>query len=202
MGEGEQYDNLKKLIDTQDAEFLKKYWIFTKGNYYGLTDVPMDLEGSLSLNIDTKWAPPIDVLEELSSEFPDIEFDMEYEEAGCEVFGKCTAKGGDVNDIPTEAEEHYKQNPDYQQAQEDIKEMPYEKLLENFIAPGNIEEYFEKYDIYVEGYQYLEEDIVNRIKKEDLPLLMSFGWMGNGKELYNKLLKGENNGLDNNNVTV
>jgi len=56
-GESEQFNKLKKLIESQDEEFLKLYWIFTSGDWYGLSEISYIEKDSMSLNLNTKWPP-------------------------------------------------------------------------------------------------------------------------------------------------
>jgi len=50
------------------------------GEEYPETEITMETEDTLGYRFNTAWSPPISAIEALSAMFPDVEFDLEFEE--------------------------------------------------------------------------------------------------------------------------
>jgi len=76
------------------------------GCKWGACDVERETlsERTLEYNFSTPWAPPIKAFEHISRKWPELHFELEYEELGNEFEGKAIFKGGliidDCRDIP------------------------------------------------------------------------------------------------------
>ena len=51
-----------------------------------------------SVSFDTAWAPPVDWLKNIAIDYPDLEFELEYEEPGMCFGGTFTIQGDDEQD--------------------------------------------------------------------------------------------------------
>lgn len=70
----------------------------TKWDLSDDTDVVFDGSGYLQYRFDTAWAPPVNWLETIVTKYPDLRFDMEYEEPGMAFAGSVTFEGGEMSD--------------------------------------------------------------------------------------------------------
>jgi len=62
-----------------------------------------EFNGQISLDFDTAWAPPLQVIEKLSEMFPTAYFQLTYFEPGMCFAGKFTAKDGRTHDNSDES---------------------------------------------------------------------------------------------------
>lgn len=53
---------------------------------------------SISMVFESAWAPPVKGIQKLSELFPDLEFDLEFEEPGMGFKGGAKAKAGNLTD--------------------------------------------------------------------------------------------------------
>jgi len=188
-GDEKELQQLKELIYNQDNDFLEKYWYFSLSNYYGIENI-QDNEDNLSILIFVKWVPPLEKFNELSTHYPKLIFEVEYEEPSFDIFGIATIHNGSIDNKKKDPYDYYAGYGEFQDAIKEIKEMPYEKFTEVFLKENNISNYFEseENDVceYIPGYGYLERHFVERIKDEDLSLLVNYEWCEDGKEYYKK----------------
>jgi len=55
-------------------------------------------DGGVTYEFDTAWAPPLEFLEHVSRDWPQLNFDIEYEECGMGFKGTAKAKRGQMDD--------------------------------------------------------------------------------------------------------
>jgi len=191
---------LQKLIERQKPEFLDMFWFFTEESAggYGLFDFE-NWDDYLSISIAVKWDPPLSEFNNLSTLFPGLTFTVNYEEPGCNIFGVATIRNGAVLEEKKDPYDYYSEFAEFQNAIGEIEDLPYDEYLKKYVEPGDIVDV----EIDCPAAEYLERHIVERIKEEDLPLLINYEW-GNegGKHYKQRLKKGERNGMDNNISTV
>lgn len=88
--------NYREYGSTSWYEWAKDNW-GTKWNAYELND---ERTTSDTIYFQTAWAPPIELMVKLSSEFPKVEIQLDYadEDSGSNT-GKIKLKGGEVIDV-------------------------------------------------------------------------------------------------------
>lgn len=194
-GDKTQLKRLYELITDQDETLLEKFCWFNDANGgYGLENLDEITEyfpqGSISLAISSKWGPPTDDLASVSEDYPDLVFIIKYSEPSMEIFGQTTICAGQITEhIDYDPYDWYIENyEDCGAEAENIKTMDYDEFIEEYVKPGHFQETAEQ----IIGGWLLEKDMVNRVKDEDLPLMMNFKFMTiQAKELFNKRIKGE-----------
>lgn len=55
-------------------------------------------EEGLSYSFDSAWSPPVQWLEKVSKDYPELEFRLKYEEGGVGFMGLAKASAGEVDD--------------------------------------------------------------------------------------------------------
>ncbi len=54
--------------------------------------------GGILYQFDTAWVPPLELIEHVSKDWPQLTFDLEYEECGIGFKGAAKAQAGQLND--------------------------------------------------------------------------------------------------------
>jgi hypothetical protein len=75
-------EEAEKILN-EDKKFKYNTYLFDLG-----------IQSNEVFSCETKWSPPIEELGLISTHYPLLSFEMEYEECGCQVFGKCFIKDG------------------------------------------------------------------------------------------------------------
>jgi hypothetical protein len=110
--EGEE---LEKYNDSLGAGGAFPFWYGWNCNNWGTkwdTDAEFEeyAENDLHYLFATAWSPPIEAITALSAKFPDVHFELEFEEeqgwGGTTVFSEGVATNTDSYDIPTSHEEY------------------------------------------------------------------------------------------------
>lgn len=188
---GKDTNAIRKLIKEQNKKILEElFGWFLAGDDYGLIDDPIEIPdaGDLFLTITCKWSPPLDSLEKLSMRYPDCVINVRYEEPGNEVYGVITYTGGDcIDDVNYNMDEYLLEFDEYYAERvENIEKSTYEEFLANLMDTMKLLEE----DFY--NYYLLEGRILNRLKDEDLPLLLNYEWFTHiYEETYRERLKGK-----------
>jgi hypothetical protein len=118
--------------------------------------------------------PPLEELSDLSSEYPELNFHLIYEEPGNEIFGEATiSDGGYYNNEMEERAFMEAHNGGYKEERKSILELPYDEFVKEYTHGKFFEEH---------PYGWLDLDIVNRIKDKDLPLFINRQWMDSDAE--------------------
>lgn len=186
--EGKSAKGLLQRVMDQDPSLEKVFTWFLHGSYYGLVQDPKDLSGvdDLLLEFTCKWAPPLDYLSELSKDYPDCTFNLRYDESGMELYGTVVCANGEIlEDNKMEEEQYLKAfNEDYQAETKAIKGSTYKEFLKNISGMDDLSDEFV-------WHRHLERHYLNRIKDEDLPLIINHEWLDySNKEIYLKRIKG------------
>jgi len=93
--------------ESQDKQLIEKYgardWYDWRNTNWGTKwdvmedGVGFDHEGScLIASFESAWAPPVHGIIAISKAFPDVQFDLRYEEPGCDFEGQLVVLGGEV----------------------------------------------------------------------------------------------------------
>jgi hypothetical protein len=187
-GDTESIKKLYKLIESQDKEFVDEYFFLEKGNYYGIVEDTIETQAPydyINLSTTTKWSPPLETLEALSALYPTLEFKIEWEERGCQVFGNATFKNG-IGEVVDQAPlDYYIDN--YGEVEEEydrIQRITPEELLKELLD-NLLEELSEEID---PPMVILQPVIAAKIKEEDLPLLINMEWSPEAMTIINRRL--------------
>lgn len=169
-------ESIRHLVDRikkQDKEDLDNlFGWFEANNYYGICQEPEDLDNDfLCLDFTCKWSPPEGDLENLSRIYPDLTFNIRYEESGCDLYGTLVYRAGKkIEDIVmNERQYREKYDPEYNEIAKYIKTMNYKKFLRNF------EEEAKKLKNH-HLYYLFEELLLKKIKDDDLLLFINYEW--------------------------
>jgi hypothetical protein len=191
-GNAEQLDDLRKKIRDQDKKSLDELFTwFLVGNYYGLVQDPQEIaeSGELCLEFTCKWSPPETELESLAEAYPELTFEVRYEESGCELYGTLSyAEGSLTSDVSYEEDIYLEKfDEEYAEFIQNLDDTPYDKFLEEVLKDL---EGIEEADTC--RYAHLaEEKYLAKMKDEDLPLLINYRWQyGHNKTEYERRLKG------------
>ena len=171
-GDQEQLEALHKSLIDQDPALLKTVPNFTisnscdysinSGEYITFND------DVLCIDFGSKWNSPLDEIEELSNQYPDLVFEINFEECGNEVFGKAFIKNGS-SDITEMEEIPYLEefNSLYIMELEDLNNCTYEQFLEKYTHDNFFIEH---------PFGYIDRCVVARIEKKDLPKFINRQW--------------------------
>ena len=187
---GKSVDALRQRIIKQDPTLEQDFTWLLNSPYYGLTQNPQDFEdceGDLLVNFTCKWSPPVEVLVDFSKSYPDVTFNLRYEEPGMSCFGLIIVSNGEVlKDTPMDEEKYlYTYDEDFRSEVQAIKGGSYKEFLKKL----------KKMDTLDEAYQYdrfFEFHYLNRLKDKDLPLIINHEWLDDSnQEIFQKRLKGK-----------
>lgn len=80
FGDAEAIDKLRKhLVTTNEVEIVH-------------IDEPID--GELTFTVESRWSPPAEWVSELTDKFSGVLIECEYEECGCDIWGKFGFRDG------------------------------------------------------------------------------------------------------------
>jgi hypothetical protein len=82
------------IIAAQTAAWGTKWDLDEKEQKYAANDLIENGE----CRFDTAWSPPIEAIAKLSEQFPDVDFELHYNEPGCAFYGTTYISDGMVND--------------------------------------------------------------------------------------------------------
>lgn len=186
-GNKENIASLTKKIMEQDKELLELFFWFEKTEWdYGMWKDTLNTEPeSIDFSFGSKWAFPFDEFNNLVAAYPTLEFEGSYEESAMSIFGKVAASNGIASYTDIEPIDYYTEfNEDFAHERLSIKESRYNKFLKHVLEDEN-----EDLDHL---WYYLEPLIIDRLKKEDLPLFINREWRSDdAKEKYLTKLKGK-----------
>ena len=190
-----------QLSDEQQelqAELTKKYghpdwysWncanIGTKWNACDAHEVEQ-IDGGLRFSFNTAWSPPLPWLEKTAYKYPDLKFDLYFqnEGGGMEQQGKVSVWHETDDELRveeetwTEHEWYYKFEPAYQEEYDFITEGDYDDV---------IKEYSE--DCSEFNWSSLEIALANRVKDKDLPLFINYFETHEANSIIASRLKGK-----------
>ena len=183
----------KEPLTPEEKELMDKYgatgWYNWRVKFWGTkwSAGEFYMDGSADqtrLSFDTAWSPPCQWLETTARLFPSLKFTLWYGEGGAGFWGKCNfwTEEGVTEHEETELSEHdwnMEWDADYREEYEHITEGDYQEVLEDYTEEGA-----------ELNYSCLAPFLLERIKKDDLPLFLNFEWYGE-EDTFEKLLKGE-----------
>lgn len=180
--------SLTKKITDQDKELIELFdWLEKAENDWGMWEDTFTPEPeSINLSFGCKWGFPCNEFENLVAEYPSLEFSGNYEESGCEVYGKVSASNGVAFFTDMEPLGYFTEfNEDFAAEREDIEKLPYDKFLQYVIDDEDTADL----DWL---WCYLDPLIIDRIKRKDLPLFIDKEWHSEeDTEKFTTKLKGE-----------
>lgn len=182
IGNKKSISKLTKEIKNQDKKLLEIFPWFEFSDYdYGLwEDCFIPLEKHITLSFGSKWSFPFQEFKNLATNYPDLIFNARYEEPGMEIFGTVHAHAGEFDTTEMEPLKYYSEyNGAFAEELDCIETLPYDEFLK----------YVEKFDEDEDfTFMYLTPLIIERIKKEDLPLFID---KFSHNKLFTEKLKGE-----------
>lgn len=186
FGNDEQLEALSKRLEEQDPELLKtvpNFTVCSTSDYgiYTLNDIRFEEE--VSFYFGSKYICPLAAITNLSSEYPDLEFNLHFEEAGCEYYGEATISDGSCYENQMEEDEYLsKYNDKYIDTKALLESCSYEEFLRDYTHDNFFDEY---------PFGYLDKIVVKRIKDKDLPFFMNREWNDKeAEEEYKRRLSG------------
>jgi hypothetical protein len=157
-------------------------YVCSGGKRGGLEDAE---KGSIAYSFQSAWAPPCEWMKVVTKLFPTLNFRMEYEEGGCDVYGYSTGEKGEfVDHFMSLAEFLEEFNDEYQNCQEEIKKMSQKDLIKYFSRIKNFtewcneeEEMDEECPMYV-TYDFwpLAGTIIEALEVTSLPFFINVDW--------------------------
>lgn len=189
-GEGSSLYAFYTRLTGQDKALLETvpHFEIRDGNcdfcIYDKESVKLDDDGNIKIEFGSKWSCPIGEITELSSEYPDLIFDLVYQEGGMDRYGEVHIQDGSYDETKLSAEEYSrKYHEEYKAAYQRIKFSTYKSFVKNY-SRGN---FFDEFP-----FSYLDKVVLNRIKDDDLPLFINRQWMDEDvEEMYKRRLAGE-----------
>lgn len=180
---------LKRLLD-QDQALLDTVPNFTidNANDFSINDREdiYDNCGEIYFHFGSKWNCPLEDLETLSTEYPDLEFNVRFDEGGADYYGTAFIQDGSCNETMMEAVDYIEAyQVDYIEERDEMLEMSYDKFLESYTHGNEFDEY---------PFGYIDRHIVKRIKKKDLPKFINRKWFDDEAEAeFKRRLAGGSN---------
>jgi hypothetical protein len=198
------------LYDLDTGEFLNKgqtldglydswgtKWDVNNTDVY-FEDRSEDPEPELMYQFDTAWGPAETWVKVVVELFPLLDFDCDFEESGCDIYGTFKGSGGVFKEVVRTYEEHLVEEDEiYPCLLDDVEKMTPEEIKTFFSGMNNFvdccqgeEEWHEgltkKYE-WSEMYNFypLASHIIKKIAAEDLPLFVNVDW---GDDEYNQLI--------------
>lgn len=162
---------LKRLLD-QDQALIDTVPNFTidDANDYTIQDREniSDNCGEITFSFGSKWNCPLEEIEALSTEYPDLEFNVTFEEGGNDYYGTAYIQDGSCNETMMDAVDFVEAyNVDYINQRDEMLNMPYDKFLESYTHDNEFDEF---------PFGYLDRHIVKQIKTKDLPKFINRSW--------------------------
>jgi hypothetical protein len=141
------------------------------------------VEEEIEFSFNSKHSCPLNDISILSMEYPDLNFHVVYEESDTDTYGEASITDGSCTDNSmNELEFLEKHNGNYIEMQENITELPYEDFIKGYTHDNFFDEH---------PYSYLDREVLNRIKDEDLGLFINREWMDSkAEEEYKRRLAG------------
>lgn len=171
-GEEPSLEALLKRLKEQDPALLvivPNFTICSTSDYciFDISNIEFEYD-DISFPFGSKHACPLDSIATLSTEYPDLTFNVVYEESGTETYGEAYITNGSCNDTSlTELEYLEKHNDNYVIEHTALWEKNYESFVKEY-THGN---FFDEHP-----YSYLDRDVLKRIKDEDLGLFINREW--------------------------
>lgn len=90
---------LKKKQEETDHGQLPDWIDDSNGGWFFYIEVGEELPGSGNIHIwyETKWAPNIEIIQQIADRYK-VDFTCDYEESGCNVYGRAIYKDGKLKE--------------------------------------------------------------------------------------------------------
>jgi len=189
-GDNNQLKALSKRLTEQDQTLLQIIPNFTINpiSDYCINDSinienQIENEGEIHFYFGSKWNCPLESITKLSEEYPNLTFELNFEESANEYFGIATITSSNCyENLITEQEYSEKFNPEYIDKLSDLQEYSYEDFVQNYTHSNFFDE---------RPFKYLDRLVVKRIKDEDLVKFINRIWFDKeAKEEYKRRLSG------------
>jgi len=86
--------------NNEPVSIKDSWWDWRIQNWGTKWDVKAEIvahtNGEIVYSFDSAWSPPVDWLEKVAQDYPELEFELEYEETGMGFEGVATAIDGEV----------------------------------------------------------------------------------------------------------
>ncbi len=177
---------LKRLLE-QDQALLDTVPNFTidEASDYAINNREdiFDNCGEIAFQFGSKWNCPLEEIEDLSTEYPDLEFNVRFDEGGNDYYGTAYIQDGSCNETMMEAVDYIEAyHVDYISQRDEMLNLPYDKFLESYTHDNEFDEF---------PFGYIDRHIVKRIEKKDLPKFINRQWYDDEAEAeYKRRLAG------------
>jgi len=163
-------------IKNQDDDLINEFPFLKKGIYYGIMNhdaVDGELHNPIHLNIASKWNPPLEGVEELSRQYPTLEFKMTFIEEGVNLYGWALFKDGTGQVVDQTAYEfHVENNEDIAETLQWIRDTSPDEIVEE-LANDDLEE---ENSFFSYPFSVLQKDLIEKMPRDLLPLLLTYPW--------------------------
>jgi len=169
----DQYSELDKLyqrINEQDETLLKTVGCLTNSRDYGLVSATQDDEGTIHLDISSKYVPPDKELIALSKFYPYLRISVVSEEPGNDYYAEQEYFGGVQEcDSQLSALDYLtKYHPEFTKERKYVERLSSKKAVEYILDVSEGAD--PRYDAL------LEHIALKRVSYVDLPLLINHEW--------------------------
>jgi hypothetical protein len=171
-GDEGQLEALSTRLRDQDPKLIKtvpNFMVQPTSDYciYSLNDIRFEKE-VVSFCFGSKHKCPLNAIADLSTEYPDLEFNVHYEEVDCEYYGDALIVNGGYGENEMEEEEYLsKYNDEYIGTKALLESCSYEEFLRDYTHDNFFDEH---------PFGYLDKIVVERIEDKDLPLFINRQW--------------------------
>lgn len=186
-GDMDQLEALSKRLSDQDPALLQTVPNFTICSTSDYTinesaDVSCDC-GVISFYFGSKWSCPLEAITELSKEYPNLMFELSFEESAMDYFGTATISNGGCNENSMGELDYIEQyNEEYIDQLSTLNNLTYEEFVKTYTHDNFFDEH---------PFGYIDRAVVKKIKDEDLALFINREWFDdNAHEEYKRRLAG------------
>lgn len=183
----EQLEALRKRILDQEPNLINLIPNFTiqEASDYSIYDRDeITLEGDmLCFSFGSKYISPLDEITELSEEYPDLEFNLRFDEGGNDYYGTAGIMNGGCSETEMEEIDYIEAfHADYIDKRDTMLKLSYDDFLKQYTH----ENFFDEYP-----FGYIDRHVVKRIEDNDLAKFINRQWFDDEAETeYKQRLSG------------
>jgi len=157
----------------------------TKWDAYDIGDLVHNDDGSITYRFDTAWSPPSGWLCRTAEMFPSLTLEdaWKYEGGGAGTLTICVDEGIENYTKMDDKEWYCLNDPWFKEELERIQTGDYDEVINEYAEAGEAQN------------SYLDEDLLKRIKDEDLPLFKNYEWWGDDRDTYRERMANINNAI-------
>ena len=161
-------------------------WDVNTGDTYFFDNSDDDNDRYISYTFDTAWAPPCPWLEKTGKMYPQLSFELTFEEGGCCIYGIAEVVGGEYSDEDMDHHTYLQRfDEDFKECVKEIRQLSQEDLIKYFSGIKNFTDYVEEEEKVEHeppfniNYDYfsIARVIVDCISFENLPMFMGVDWV-------------------------